>query len=97
MDWLRPVARSCRVLFAMSTTADAPDRRFLDQPLLTADDVAHLLTVPRSSVYEYARRTTDPIPSVLIGRHRRFQRDDVEGWVQQQSQALRMGAVGKPG
>ncbi len=41
----------------------------LAEPLLTADDVAALLRLPRSSVYEYARRTTDPLPCVRIGRH----------------------------
>ena len=49
-------------------------------PLLTADDVAMLLAVPRSSVYDYARRLVNPLPSLTIGRHRRFMRGDVERW-----------------
>jgi excisionase family DNA binding protein len=53
----------------------------LSQPLLNADDVAALLSVPRSSVYEYARRLCDPLPSVSIGRHRRFIREDIEEWL----------------
>jgi excisionase family DNA binding protein len=53
----------------------------LSQPLLNADDVAALLSVPRSSVYEYARRQRDPIPSVAIGRHRRFIREAIEAWL----------------
>lgn len=53
----------------------------LSQPLLNADDVAALLSVPRSSVYEYARRQRDPLPSVAIGRHRRFIREDIEAWL----------------
>ncbi len=53
----------------------------LSQPLLNADDVAALLAVPRSSVYEYARRLHDPLPSVAIGRHRRFIREDIEAWL----------------
>ncbi|HEX8084429.1 MAG TPA: helix-turn-helix domain-containing protein [Solirubrobacteraceae bacterium] len=53
----------------------------LDRPLLTAEEVAALLAVPRSSVYEYARRRSDPLPSVLIGRHRRFDRRAVECWL----------------
>ena len=44
----------------------------LNEPLLTAAQVAVLLGVPRSSVYEYARRHHDPLPTIGIGRHRRF-------------------------
>ena len=53
----------------------------LDEPLLTADQVAQLLAVPRSSVYEYARRRELPLPSITVGRHRRFFRSDVEVWL----------------
>ena len=56
----------------------------LTEPLLTAADVAGLLAVPRSSVYEYARRLHHPLPSVHIGRHRRFVRSDVEAWLAEQ-------------
>ena len=41
----------------------------LDEPLLTADQVAELLAVPRSSVYEYARRLVRPLPSIEVCRH----------------------------
>ena len=53
----------------------------LHEPLLTAADVAVLLGVPRSTVYEYARRQIDPLPSIAIGRHRRFSRSDLERWL----------------
>ncbi len=53
----------------------------LNEPLLSADEVAALLGVPRSSVYEYARRRRNPLPSVAIGRHRRFIRADLEAWL----------------
>ena len=53
----------------------------LSEPLMTAADVALLLCVPRSSVYEYARRQHDPLPTIGIGRHRRFLRSDVELWL----------------
>ena len=56
----------------------------LAEPLLTAGDIAALLAVPRSSVYEYARRLHDPLPSIAIGRHRRFYRSDVERWLSEQ-------------
>jgi excisionase family DNA binding protein len=54
---------------------------YLSEPLLTASDVARLLAIPRSSVYEYARRASDPLPSIGNGRHRRFYRSHVEHWL----------------
>lgn len=56
----------------------------LNEPLLMADDVAALLAVPRSTVYEYARRLHDPLPSFSVGRHRRFYRSDIERWLSHQ-------------
>lgn len=57
----------------------------LQEPLLCAADIARLLGVPRSSVYEYARRTHDALPSLHIGRHRRFHRSAVEAWLARQA------------
>jgi excisionase family DNA binding protein len=53
----------------------------LAEPLLTAEQVADLLAIPRSSVYEYARRHHEPLPSIRVGRHRRFHRPDIERWL----------------
>jgi excisionase family DNA binding protein len=53
----------------------------LSEPLLTASQIARLLSIPRSSVYEYARRLHNPLPSIGVGRHRRFYRSDVEIWL----------------
>jgi excisionase family DNA binding protein len=44
--------------------------------LLTADDVAELLHIPRSTVSDYARRGV--LPSIMLGRHRRFVRSDID-------------------
>ncbi len=43
--------------------------------LLTAEEVAELLNIPRSTVNDYARRGV--LPSIKLGRHRRFVRSDV--------------------
>jgi excisionase family DNA binding protein len=43
---------------------------------LTADHVADLLQMRRSTVDDYARRGL--LPSLKLGRHRRFVRSDVE-------------------
>jgi excisionase family DNA binding protein len=53
----------------------------LAEPLLTAEQVAALLGVPRSSVYDYARRPNDPLPAVRVGRHVRFHRTALEHWL----------------
>ena len=44
--------------------------------LWTIDQVIAYLKVPRSTVYEYV--AMEKIPSVKIGRHRRFIPDEVE-------------------
>ncbi len=43
--------------------------------LLTAEQLAELLRVRKSTVEEYARRGL--LPSLKLGRHRRFIRSDV--------------------
>jgi excisionase family DNA binding protein len=53
----------------------------LAEPLLTAEQVSRLLGIPRSSVYEYARRGEDPLPAVRVGRHVRFHRTALERWL----------------
>jgi excisionase family DNA binding protein len=52
----------------------------LTQPLLTADEAAELLHVPRSTVYELVR--SRGLPHVRIGeRGMRFTRSGLEEWV----------------
>ena len=48
--------------------------------LLTADEVADLLGVPKSWVYEQSRRGA--IPTVTLGRYRRYRREAIEAWVE---------------
>ena len=47
--------------------------------LMTADQVADLLQMRRSTVEDYARRGL--LPSLKLGRHRRFVRSDVEATI----------------
>ena len=49
--------------------------------LLTASDVAELLGVPTSWVYEQSRRGR--IPTVTLGRYRRYRRAAIEHWVEE--------------
>jgi excisionase family DNA binding protein len=57
----------------------------LSEPLLTAKDVATLLAVSRSSVYEYARRRHNPLPALRIGGHVRFHSSAVGRWLRDQA------------
>ena len=49
--------------------------------LLTARDVADLLGVAESWVYEQSR--AGRIPTVTLGRYRRYRREAIEAWVEQ--------------
>ena len=51
------------------------DPGMLEQ-LLTSNQIAARFAMPRSTVEDYARRGL--LPSIKIGRHRRFVRDRVE-------------------
>ena len=55
------------------------DRTPLSEPLLTADEVAGLLRVPRSTVYEMTR--TRRLPFIKVGRRTLFVRVDLDAWV----------------
>jgi excisionase family DNA binding protein len=79
-----PVGENALLVVTSTTNPDSPHLN-LDRRLLTAAEVAALLAIPRSSVYEYARRRVNPLPSLLIGRHRRFERHCVERWVSLQA------------
>lgn len=49
--------------------------------LLTASDVAELLGVPTSWVYQQSR--AGRIPTVTLGRYRRYRREAVEAWLEE--------------
>jgi excisionase family DNA binding protein len=50
--------------------------------LMRAEEVADLLSVPISTVYELSRRRHDPLPFVRIGRSKRFDRRAIAHWVE---------------
>jgi excisionase family DNA binding protein len=49
--------------------------------LLTAQDVADLLGVPCSWVYQQSR--AGRIPTVTLGRYRRYRREAIEVWLKE--------------
>jgi excisionase family DNA binding protein len=70
----------------------------MSRSLLTAAEVAELLGVPISWVYEQSRR--GGIPTVTLGRYRRYRREAIEAWVaalEQESENGRPGRRGRRG
>lgn len=53
--------------------------------LLTVDEVAAMLRVPKSWVYGRTSGEGEPIPFLKIGRHLRFRRAAILEWVEAQS------------
>ncbi len=51
----------------------------MSSSLLTAKEVADLLGVPTSWVYQQSR--AGRIPTVRLGRYRRYRREAIEEWV----------------
>ena len=47
--------------------------------LLTADDVAEMLGVPKSWVNAASRK--GELPTVTLGRYRRYRREAVDAWI----------------
>lgn len=58
------------------TANEPPRRRLTRADVMTAREVAEMLSLPLSTVYELARRRE--LPSARLGRAVRFVRDDVE-------------------
>ena len=60
-------------------------RATLNVELLTVEEVADLLNVPRSWVYERTRRrSADRIPGFRLGKYWRFRKADLLAWLDQQ-------------
>jgi excisionase family DNA binding protein len=62
-------------------TDTAPSILDMTQSLLTAEQVARVLGVPRSWVYEQSR--AGRIPTVRLGRYRRYRREAIEAWLEE--------------
>lgn len=48
-------------------------------PIMTVDEVAEYLRIPRASVYKLAQQ--GKIPCQKVGRHWRFRREAVDQWL----------------
>ncbi len=68
-----------------SSAATPHQRTLLTRPLIRAEDVAALLAVRPSTVYELSRRRINPLPYVRVGRSKRFDPDAVADWIVRQT------------
>ena len=56
--------------------------------LLTVDELAEILVVPKSWVYSRTRETgPDTIPRIRVGKYLRFVLDDVFRWLEKQNES----------
>ena len=58
--------------------------------LLTAPEVAQMLGVPRTWVYEQSR--AGRIPTVTLGRYRRYREEAIREWIEQLEAPVQKGA-----
>lgn len=73
-----------------SITGATPDGRSgLDGEILTVQEVAKFLRVPKSTVYKLAR--LNQLPASKIGKHWRFLRRDIQEWMRTRSSQPVMG------
>ena len=68
-----------------NTQEDSPYTNPANFVLLTVDEVAQILRVPRSWVYSHL----DLLPTVRLGRYIRFRSNDIEDFVAGQGRGTR--------
>ncbi len=62
------------------TTSKTPGRTGGRAELLTVDDVAAVLRVPKSTLYQWSYQGEGP-PVVRVGRHLRYPGDLLDAWI----------------
>jgi len=55
-----------------------------DPRLLSLDDVAALLQVPKATIYNWRSRGDSCPRAIKVGRHLRFRESDVRAWMDEQ-------------
>jgi excisionase family DNA binding protein len=78
----RPAADRAQVLHAALPNATTGGEKRDERHLLTVHEVAQLLQVPVSWVYEHTRHScADRIPSLRLGKYLRFVETDIAAWL----------------
>jgi len=78
------------VAWARLTVPPTPAVTAAGQEMLTANELAHVFSVPKSFFYELARRKR--VPCTRLGRYVRFNRADVERSLAEDSKIARLGS-----
>ena len=65
------------------TTLHLSSQPTADSVLLNADEVAHILRVPKSWIYSHLRE----LPAIRLGRYVRFRRCEIERFLEKRSGA----------
>lgn len=74
-------------------TVQTPRAATVEHSLFTVEEVAELLRVPTSWVYERTRRRAgDRIPGFRLGKYWRFRKVDVLAWIERQRSGGRANA-----
>ncbi|WP_406727830.1 helix-turn-helix domain-containing protein [Streptomyces sp. GD-15H] len=73
------------------TDARATLRGGLPDRYLTPDDIAEMFEVPLETVYQWRKKRTGP-PGFRIGKHVRYDPDDVRAYVAQRKSADQVAA-----
>jgi len=77
-----PIAGAHSSVHAAKSLAATGGKNRDQYRLLTIHEVADLLQVPVSWVYEHTRhRCVNRIPGIRLGKYWRFERGDVEAWI----------------
>jgi excisionase family DNA binding protein len=59
----------------------------MEDTLLTVEELALLLKVPRSWIYQHIRRGgQDPLPHIKLGKYLRFEEKAVRAWLNRHQQ-----------
>lgn len=65
----------------------------MNQILLTVDEMAESLKVPKSWLYSRTRETgPEAMPRIKVGKYIRFEKDKVMEWLQNQQAEIEKGA-----
>lgn len=60
----------------------------MDKELITINEMAEFLRVPKSWIYARTRETVpDSIPRVKVGKYVRFVKNEVMAWLKRQNEA----------
>ncbi len=74
----------------LDVTTDGPKQinNLTLEPLLNVEELATALNVPKSWVYSRTRETgPGSMPSLSVGKYKRFQLPDVMAWIEKQNQS----------